>query len=62
MRDFKLKLNIIWLLLTNKYTSSTKYSCWYLWGGSNKSIMITFDSYSKYDRESYIDSKQYEGF
>ncbi len=40
MRDFKLKLKIIWCVLTDKYTSNPYDKCWWLW--NDKNIMICF--------------------
>jgi len=42
MRDFKLKIKLIFLILTNKYTASTKWKCWYMWDKEDK-ILISFD-------------------
>lgn len=40
MRDFKVKLKIIWLLLSDQYTKSTKNKCFWMW---HSKILITFD-------------------
>jgi len=41
MRDFKIKLKIIWLLLMDKYTKSSKDRTWYLW-------VFTYKDYKKH--------------
>ena len=41
MRDFKLRMKIIWSLLKNDYTKSEKYNCWWLWNNKDY-IRISF--------------------
>lgn len=33
MRSVKIKLRIIWFLLTNQYTTNRDQDIWYLWDG-----------------------------
>ena len=51
MRHLKLKLKIIWILLTDAYTNSDKEQCWWLWGDDN--ILVTFgkENYHRLNKE-----------
>ncbi len=40
-RHFKLKMKIIWAVLTDSYTNSDRHQCWWLWG--DNTILISFD-------------------
>lgn len=43
MRDFKRRLKVIWLVLTNQYTTGDKYQCWWLWRKEeDENIKVTF--------------------
>ena len=42
MRDFGRKLKLIWLILRDGYTSSTKENCWWFW--SEPQIKVIFDN------------------
>ena len=49
-----MRFKIIFRLLMGKYTTSTKYKCWWVWG-KNEYIMITFDENSFRNRPKEID-------
>lgn len=49
MRDFKLRVRIIWYLLTNRYTSSKKYQAWWLWDGTTKITLSKQDFIEEYE-------------
>ena len=54
MRDFKLKMTIIWLVLTDSYTSCSRDKCWWLWSRKEK-IVIAFGEEHYYDINKHKD-------
>ncbi len=43
MRDFKKRLKIIWALLMNNYTSSSRQNRWWLWTTPTWTIKFEVD-------------------
>lgn len=52
-RHFKLKMKIIWAVLTNEYCNSDSHSCW--WLSTDETILITFDKKTYHSRSCGFD-------
>lgn len=66
MRDFKLKLKLIFRILSGSYTTSEKHKCWWLWddGVRDEKVIICFGkdnfemfNYDRINKEEENDSQ-----
>lgn len=47
MRHFKLKVQIIWAIITDNYTNCNKKKCWWLWSDDHISISFGKQIYAR---------------
>lgn len=59
MRHLKLRLKIIWLLLTNQYTNSDKEKKWHLWGFPDRDVFIGFPEAPETEEETEYETREF---